>query len=36
MVDDWDVDYPYKVHSLDIEEISRVYEDLINNEFKGN
>ena len=36
MVDDWEADYPYKVHSLDIEEISRVYEDLINNEFKGN
>jgi hypothetical protein len=29
-------DYPYRIHSLDIEEITRVYEDLINNEFKGN
>ena len=36
MVDDWNVDYPYKINSLDIEEISCVYEDLINNEFKRN
>ena len=38
MIDDWNVDfnYPYKVNSLDIEEISCVYEDLINNEFKRN
>ena len=38
MADDWNAkfDYPYKINSLDIEEIIRVYEDLINNEFKGN
>ena len=29
-------DYPYRIHSLDIAEITSVYEDLINNEFKGN
>jgi hypothetical protein len=29
-------DYPYRIHSLDIDEITCVYEDLINNEFKGN
>lgn len=29
-------EYPYKIHNLDITEIERVYEDLINNEFKGN
>ena len=29
-------DYPYRIYNLDIDEIHRVYEDLINNEFKGN
>ena len=29
-------DYPYRIYNLDIDEIHHVYEDLINNEFKGN
>lgn len=31
-----DYNYPYRIDSLDLEEIEHVYEDLINNEFKGN
>lgn len=31
-----DFDYPYRIYNLDINEIRRVYEDLINNEFKRN
>ena len=31
-----DFDYPYRIYNLDIDEIHRVYEDLINNEFKRN